>query len=195
MPDSSWNEEIKEKVVSTIRRYRPRFDLSQQNIVEIGCGPGRVLLPMAADSNTAVGLDASRLNLRRVRQSAKNRGVTVDTHYATTEVPPLTPKPTTIYSIAVFQHLRRRNTLSYTNSAYNRLQDGGIAAFFFRDLTTPRNQKKLMSNLNQSYKFRMRYHTTEEVSTYMRMVGFDDCEVYQISSRNGRGNIAAVGEK
>ena len=58
--------------------YRAEADRQGGPVLELGCGTGHKLIPIAADGHPCVGLDASADMLAEARRKADARGVTVD---------------------------------------------------------------------------------------------------------------------
>ena len=61
-----------------IRRHlRERFGNQRLVMLDAGCQAGRLLIPLAQDGHSVIGVDASSFNLRRARAHAKEQQVTV----------------------------------------------------------------------------------------------------------------------
>jgi SAM-dependent methyltransferase len=58
--------------------YRAEADRPGGRVLEVGCGTGHKLIPIAADGLPCVGLDNSPAMLTEARRKAAERGVTVD---------------------------------------------------------------------------------------------------------------------
>src|SRR5690348_939912 len=80
--------------------------------LEIGCGIGRLLLPLSKFFDRAIGVDVSEGMVVRARESARNRGITNVQFARIGEPPDLTRffsaeigQVTFVYSLLVFQHI------------------------------------------------------------------------------------------
>ncbi|HWV49902.1 MAG TPA: class I SAM-dependent methyltransferase [Microbacterium sp.] len=60
--------------------YRAEADGAGGRVLELGCGTGNKLIPIAADGHPSVGLDLSPEMLAEARRKADERGVSVDWH-------------------------------------------------------------------------------------------------------------------
>jgi SAM-dependent methyltransferase len=58
--------------------YRAAADHQQGQVLELGCGTGQKLIPIASDGHPCVGLDASTEMLAEARRKADKRGVGVE---------------------------------------------------------------------------------------------------------------------
>lgn len=58
--------------------YRAEADGKSERVLELGCGTGHKLIPIAADGHPSVGLDLSRDMLTEARRKADERGVSVE---------------------------------------------------------------------------------------------------------------------
>ena len=58
--------------------YRAAADRQGGSVLELGCGTGHKLIPIASDGHPSVGLDLSSAMLAEARRKADERGVAVD---------------------------------------------------------------------------------------------------------------------
>lgn len=58
--------------------YRTRAERQGGSVLELGCGTGQKLIPIAADGQPCVGLDSSAQMLARARRRADERGADVE---------------------------------------------------------------------------------------------------------------------
>ncbi|WP_203591337.1 class I SAM-dependent methyltransferase [Streptomyces sp. SID13031] len=58
--------------------YRAEVDRQGGSVVELGCGTGQKLIPIAADGHPCVGVDFSAEMLVEARRKAGERGVAVE---------------------------------------------------------------------------------------------------------------------
>jgi 2-polyprenyl-3-methyl-5-hydroxy-6-metoxy-1,4-benzoquinol methylase len=100
--------------------------------IEIGCGVGRLLMPMAERFDRAIGVDVSTTMLTRLADNSRRLGVE--------NVEPMTADDTWdnrdsadfIYSWIVFQHVEDAATIKTTiRRAATALKPGGVALFQF----------------------------------------------------------------
>lgn len=61
--------------------YRAEADDQGGRVLELGCGTGNKLIPIAADGHPSVGLDLFPEMLAEARRKADERGVSVDWHH------------------------------------------------------------------------------------------------------------------
>lgn len=176
--------------------YRPEFDISESTTLDIGCGPGRMLVPVAEKGADAHGVDISPTNLKRCRQYAENRGVSVTLDTADEEIP-FDTSFDFIYSRTVFMHLPRRQMVSYLQKAYQNLTQGGLVCFSYRDLEDEQSIHDFFGSLNKRYSFRVRYHTASEVQTYLTAIGYDDVVMkkYTNDDEDYHGRLLAFATK
>lgn len=168
-----------ESIIEDVRAYDEAFDVSEATVLEIGSGPGRLLVPFAERSWAAYGVDVSSKNLRDARKLAEKQGVDVTLKRSERNLPTFESEFDLVYSMFVFQHMRRRYVIRYLLDAHDRLRGGGLVYFSFANLTDEENLETLFSEgLNLTYSFRMRYYTEPEVRTYLEVAGFVDVELH-----------------
>ena len=63
---------------AAVEFYRAEADGKGGRVLELGCGTGNKLIPIAADGHPSVGLDLSPNMLAEARRKADERGVSVD---------------------------------------------------------------------------------------------------------------------
>lgn len=111
-----------------LRRFPDAADVSKMTALEIGCGPGRLMLPLSREFGQLYGVDVSK---EMVAIAKRNLA----------EAPNAEPRVATgvdlagfddesidfVYSYAVFQHIPEREfVLSYLRDAVRVLQPGGL---------------------------------------------------------------------
>ncbi len=70
-----------EEYLGHIRRdLHERFGHQRLSILDAGCQAGRLLIPLAEDGHRVIGLDTSLFSLRRARQHAKARNLSISLH-------------------------------------------------------------------------------------------------------------------
>ena len=94
---------------------------SWNNVLEIGCGIGRLLVPLADKHNECnfYGIDISNemISLAPKRNNIKYQEVT--------------DKLDLVYSMLVFQHIEHQEKINYIKLAYDKLKNGGSIFFQF----------------------------------------------------------------
>ena len=113
-------------------RLEPHWD-----VLEFGCGCGRLLLPLAGKVNLAVGCDISYRHMRIAEMEAEERGITkaefVITHYNLFDKF-VKGSFDFIYSILVLQHIPSILTIHYIKQLAQILKPGGV--MYFQCFTT-----------------------------------------------------------
>ncbi|MCB9385362.1 MAG: methyltransferase domain-containing protein [Bryobacterales bacterium] len=119
-----------------LRRFPDDADLSQMTALEIGCGPGRLMLPLSRQFGQVYGIDVSEQMVELARRNLAS-------------APNAEPRAATgvdlqgfddasidfVYSYAVFQHIPERDfVLSYLRDAVRVLKPGGLMKLQFNSL-------------------------------------------------------------
>lgn len=165
-------------LIDNLAAYDEDFDVDGADILEIGTGPGRMLIPFSDRAGLVSGVDVSWKNIRDARKLADEHDVDVELKRSERGLPEFEMGFDLVYSLFVFQHMRRRYAISYILDTHEQLRPGGIVYFSFANLEDEENLKTLFTEgLDLTYSFRMRYHTESEVRTYLKRVGFEDIEV------------------
>ncbi len=113
-----------------LKRLRPRGRSLATGLkaLEIGCGPGRLMLPLSADFAEIHGIDISDEMIRLAAE--RLRGIPhAHVHHAGTSDLSMFPDESFdfVYSYAVFQHIPSREVvLGYLSDARRVLKPGGI---------------------------------------------------------------------
>jgi len=106
--------------------------------LELGCGTGRLLLPLVRAGHTVTGVDLSRSMLARCRArlatagaQAAARATLVRADFRTLRLPPRTPRfPLVVCPFNAFMHLYTRDDVERFFSSVRRyLEPGGTFAF------------------------------------------------------------------
>ena len=81
MHDDEHARAAAEEYLAHIRRHlRERFGDQTVSILDAGCQAGRLLIPLAQDGHHLIGVDTSGFALRRTRQHAQERRLSVRLH-------------------------------------------------------------------------------------------------------------------
>jgi len=119
-------------VLGIIReRIDPEYKI-KGDALDFGCGVGRCLLPMAALSQTAVGIDVSDSMLRATEQHANERGVdNLKLLSSDDQLSNVTGPFDFVHSFAVFQHIPPHRGEKLLARMLEMLSEGGVASFQF----------------------------------------------------------------
>lgn len=170
--------ETVDEIVETINQYDEQFSLSESQVLEIGTGPGRLLVFFGEEADGIYGVDISKGNLRKTKKLAREFDIDPTLYQSEKRLPQFDTKFDLIYSTLVFQHMKRRTTIKYIHSSYDQLKTEGMIYFTFANLNNQENIETLLSEgLNKTYSFRMRYFTEKEVRTYLELAGFKDIQI------------------
>jgi len=165
------------RMLARLHDYDESFSIGSSSVLDIGCGAGRLLVPLASSGAEAYGIDASRAFLKQCRNNADSRDVDVTLAQAEDGIPEFETEFDLIFCVKTFQSLRRRLTLRYLKDSYRYLADGGTVYLTFPDLEDKSNQTKLIDEeFDDIRPFRNRYFTRQEVRIYLETVGFDDID-------------------
>ena len=119
-----------------LRRFPEDADISSMTALEIGCGPGRLMLPLSRELSQVYGVDVSeemvaiaKRNLAGAPNAEARVATGVDLAGFEDESVDL------VYSYAVFQHIPEREfVLSYLREAVRVLAPGGLLKLHFNSL-------------------------------------------------------------
>lgn len=104
----------------------------RRSALEIGCGVGRLTLPMAARFEHVFALDVSPTMLRRLGEYCEAGAVTNVTPVLSTEWKPAETRADLVYSRLVLQHLESTDEIGrYVTGAAASLEEGGLAYLQF----------------------------------------------------------------
>jgi 2-polyprenyl-3-methyl-5-hydroxy-6-metoxy-1,4-benzoquinol methylase len=130
------------------------------NVLEIGCGIGRLLVPLAEKHNECnfYGIDISD---EMIKLAPKKDNI---------KYQELADNLDLVYSILVFQHIEHQEKINYIKLAYEKLKVDGILFFQF-----------VIGEENSPYS----YQTSKvEISKILNDVGFKNFTYFQILFRN-----------
>ena len=120
--------EVLHALKGEFRRFPPGTDFAQLSALEIGCGPGRLMLPLSEIFGRIAGVDVSgemvklaRENLAAASNATVLRNTGADLSGFARESVDF------CYSYAVFQHIPDKNVVwSYLREASRVLKEGGL---------------------------------------------------------------------
>ncbi len=184
--------------VKFYRDYALNFVRRGEAILELGCGTGRVLVPLAKDGHKICGLDLSAAMLMQCRERLDSESAEVKSRTRLVEANmagfDLGEKFRLIIIVfRPFQHLETvQEQMACLHSAYEHLENGGRLIF---DLfqTDPRRmhdskfleEQEMESDLHLADGRRVR--VTERTVAYHRAIQVNECELaYYITHPDGR---------
>jgi SAM-dependent methyltransferase len=140
--NQSWEDFLRgaEELVLGLEKELPRISsataLDARRAMEIGCGPGRLMLPLSRHFHEIHGVDVSP---RMVRLARQNLAGVSRAHVHTADGISLGQFEDEffdfVYSYAVFQHIPSRNVvLNYMKETRRVLRTGGVARMQFNGL-------------------------------------------------------------
>ena len=108
-------------------RLLPGF--SPYRCLDFGCGVGRVLIPLAAHTHEAVGMDVSPSMLAEARQNAQDRGV-LNCQWVEGGDPSVFPEGhfQLVHSVIVLQHIEVERGIDVFRQLLRCIAPGGIGA-------------------------------------------------------------------
>jgi len=114
-----------------LRRFPPGTDLAQLSALEIGCGPGRLMLPLSEVFGQIAGVDVSGEMIALAGENlAAARNVTVVQNSGSDLSGFADESIDFCYSYAVFQHIPEKEVVwSYLREARRVLKKGGLLKF------------------------------------------------------------------
>ena len=109
--------------------------------VDVGCGVGRVLVPLARRSRETVGVDVATSMLREAGKNLAEAGVTAELVLGDETLSRLTGTFDFVHSYIVFQHVSPKSGERICKALLGKLQPGGVAALHF-SYRTPLSAKQ-----------------------------------------------------
>ena len=94
---------------------------SWNNVLEIGCGIGRLLVPLA-DKHQECNFYAIDISDEMIKLAPKRNNI---------KYQEITNNLDLVYSMLVFQHIEHKEKINYIKLAYDNLKDGGSLFFQF----------------------------------------------------------------
>jgi SAM-dependent methyltransferase len=127
--------------------FRPKTSL------DFGCGVGRVLLPLANESEKAVGVDISETMLLTARRNALDQNVkNVEFVRSDDELSELSSGYDFLHSVIVFQHIPPTRGIVILSRLLDRLHAGG---YFWLHLTFAKDRRFLDNAIRHVEVYRM----------------------------------------
>lgn len=176
-----------DRIVEQLHDYNESFAIETSTVLDIGCGAGRLLIPMGSKGANAYGIDASRSFLKQCKKNATEHGVDVRLARSEDGIPDFGTEFDLVFCVKTFQSLRRRIMLKYLQDAHQQLADGGILYLTLSDLDSPANKSQLFNEeLEDVAPFRNRYFTQDEIRHYLDYIGYTEIQMHS------RGNDELV---
>jgi ubiquinone/menaquinone biosynthesis C-methylase UbiE len=126
------------------RMIRTTIDpaFAPQRAVDVGCGVGRILVPLARSCAKAVGVDVASSMLREARKNLADAGVAAELVLGDDELTQLEGTFDFVHSYIVFQHIPPRRGRTMLAALLTKLRPGGVAAlhFSYRTPLSPRQR-------------------------------------------------------
>jgi SAM-dependent methyltransferase len=125
-------------VLQTLRSEFRRFSSAPKTLsaLEIGCGPGRLLVPLSRDFGRITGVDVSPEMIRRARRNIESIPNAAAEMVSGSDLSGMTDESFDFcYSYAVFQHIPSRSVVwNYLSEAQRVLKTGGLLKCQFNGL-------------------------------------------------------------
>jgi len=180
-PERFWAEGRK-SARDLLARAKPHL-AGNDAVTEIGCGVGRLLIPMAQHFRRASGVDVAPTMLRLLREYSRAQGVEI--HGFLPEDAWDAHLNDLIYSKIVFRHIAERSVLkTYVARIADALQPTGIAVLDFdtRPKTIPYRLRNQMPDLLLPRAWRSGARGTRRSSGTLRR-WFSECGLDVIEER------------
>lgn len=123
----SEGREYRDKLFNVIKKH-VAADFAPQRCLDFGCGVGRILLPLAEISSSAVGLDVARTMLDKAELHCREAGLdNVTIAQSDDALSALEGSFDFIHSIYVFQHIPCQRGYKVFRQLLEKLNPGGVA--------------------------------------------------------------------
>lgn len=167
-----------EVITDQVTAYDESFTVDGARLLEIGVGPGRLLVPFGEAGATVAGVDISRKNLAQARGYAEAAGLSPDLRRTSDGLPTFDTDFDLIYAVLAFHHMRRRTAIKYMRDAREALSGDGLVYFTFPNLADDGNRETYFSEgLEKTYSFRVRYYLEPEVRLILEELGYSNIEL------------------
>jgi SAM-dependent methyltransferase len=121
---------------------------SPERTIDFGCGVGRLVIPLAARSKEAVGVDISDSMLEEARRNSKTKGLSnIDFVKSDPELSNLKGEFDLIHTFIVIQHIPADLGYRYFEQMLKRLKSGGIGVIHL----TYKIEGSLMSRIYRDF--------------------------------------------
>lgn len=124
-------EEHIDQVLRTIRDRLDR-DFQARRCADLGCGVGRLVIPLAGLSDAVVGIDVSKSMLAEAQANCRERQIeNVSFVQSDDSLSRLSGSFNLVHSCLVLQHIPSARGMRILESLAKRLESGGVAVFEF----------------------------------------------------------------
>jgi len=160
-----------------------RYLSSEMTVLDFGCGPGFLARQVSAHVSKAIGSDVSR----GVIACAKQLNPAPNLSYVRNGLSTLhniqDSSLDLVYSFAVFQHLRKKQTLAFFKEFHRVLRPGAVGVCH-TILKNPREAQEYNPSgwVGKRIMLRMVYYSEHEVRALLAKAGFIDVQVNSISN-------------
>ena len=147
----------------------------QARVVDLGCGIGRVIRPLAPHVREIVGVDVSEEMIARARDYL--RGIPNQRVVLTNgrSLPGIDDGSVDfLYSLLCFIHVDRRSAFRYFGEIERVLAPDGRALLQFHNILSPQGLAKFEGVVDSEYP--LEFYTEEELTTKLRRCGLDVLE-------------------
>lgn len=182
-------EQHVQRVLRAIQVVAPQFQLSDADVLEFGCGVGRVMVPFADRARSVSGVDVSDAMIREATKNLAGRK-NVSFYSGLKEIP-TEIRYDLVHSHLVLQHIRPRQGVVYMGQLLERVRTGGCFAIqitlgstnFYR--STANWMRYRFPLLHYAYNLARRRPVDEPIS---EMNSYDLLEVLAITQSRGFGD-------
>jgi 2-polyprenyl-3-methyl-5-hydroxy-6-metoxy-1,4-benzoquinol methylase len=119
---------------SVFKAIRKHLDagFAPRRVLDFGCGPGRLLVPLAALCDEVIGVDVSDSMLEEARGNCRQRDIrNVSLLKSDDGLSALGGGFDLIHSVLVFQHIAPRRGMALMDRMLDMLQSGGVGVLHF----------------------------------------------------------------
>lgn len=194
-----------ERVLQKLRDIRPTF--SPGRTLDFGCGVGRITIPLARMSDSALGVDVAPGMISEAQNNALEQGLT-NVSFG----PTVTGQFSLVHSYIVFQHIPPRRGMKILADLASRVERGGMIvlqvpyyrnASALRKVATAVKRKDPLINMitNLAGQRHFNYPTmtmfcyqSSAVMQTLHRAGFEDIRVELDESGGGYSNMTIYGE-
>lgn len=178
-------------LLQTIQRHLdPGFTM--RNVLDFGCGVGRILIPMAKQCESAVGIDISEAMLAEARENSIKEGVkNILLLQGDAALPSISQKFDLVHSFIVLQHIPPRRGEVIIRQLLDLVAAGGVAALHvtYHDIAPTREQWliSLYKNIPLLFQVRNILKGRPAAEPLMQMNTYDLNQIFELLQSSGFG--------
>jgi len=161
--EEAWSRSGKNWVEKWVLLPLASYRQSEWHVLEIGCGPGRLLAPLGAHFKKVVGIDFSEDMIQYARQRLQSLPNVLVLKNDGRTIPLADSSIDFVFSVIAFQHMDLLTIKSYFQEAYRVLRDSGFLRFQTRRDIKRRNASS----------YDRHFLSRTEVETLATEYGFD----------------------